>query len=169
MKERGKIGRPRSDSPMVHTAIALPRDLLERLKADATASGEGLSTEIRRRLQVVDRLKTFASGHETRNLAVMVEQLAVNLADDLGAQWHEHAYALAAFKAGLLALLAQYKPEGDVNVRPKAGVFDELNDPPDVVGRMHAKWVWEAMEAVRNDLSVTLRSAGQRRGGKVPE
>jgi hypothetical protein len=49
------------------------------------------------------------------------------------------AYALAAFKAGLLAILAQYKPEGDASVRPGVwGVFGfgELNDPPGVVGRM---------------------------------
>ena len=49
----------------------------------------------------------------------MTAGLAVRLYEDLGAEWHEHAYALAAFKAGLLALLAQYKPEGDASVRPK--------------------------------------------------
>jgi hypothetical protein len=87
------------------------------------------------------------SGSETRDLIEMTEALANNLADDLGAKWHEHAYALAAFKAGLLALLAQYKPEGDANTRPAAGTFGfgELNDPPDVVGRMHAKWIWDAL------------------------
>jgi hypothetical protein len=104
---------------------------------------------MRRRLQVVDSRRTLAekSGPETHDLIEMTEHLAVNLADDLGAKWHEHAYALAAFKAGLLAILAQYKPEGDASVRPGVGAFGfgELNDPPDVVGRMHAKWIWDAM------------------------
>src|SRR5262249_6459498 len=85
------------------------------------------------------------SGPETDDLIEMIEALAANLADDLGAKWHEHAYPLAAFKAGLLALLAQYKPEGDAGVRPRAGDFGELNDPPDVVGRLHAKWIWDLM------------------------
>lgn len=128
---------------MVHTAIALPRDLLERLKNDAAASGQGLSTEIRHRLQVVDNRRM--SSAETRDLVEMTEGLAARLADDLGAKWHEHAYALAAFKAGLLALLAQYKPDGDASVRPTVGVFGEPNDPPEVVGRMHAKEIWDVL------------------------
>jgi hypothetical protein len=134
---------------MVHTAIALPRDLLDRLKGDAAASGQGLSTEIRRRLQQVDDRMAIQrkSGPETSDLIDMTEALAANLADDLGAKWHEDAYALAAFKAGLVAILAQYKPDGDASVRPGVGAFGfgELNDPPDVVGRMHAKWIWDAM------------------------
>jgi hypothetical protein len=153
---------------MVHTAIALPRALLESLKADAAASSDGLSTEIRRRLELVDKLRAFAekSGHETRDLTLMAEQLAVALADDVGPQWHEHAYALAAFKAGLLALLAQYKPEGDANVRPKVGAFGEPKDPPEVVGRMHAKRIWDAMCEARED---RVPPIGQMQGGKVPE
>jgi hypothetical protein len=149
LKNQVKTGRPRSENTMVHTAIALPQDLLERLKSDAAASGQGLSTEIRRRLQKVDDRKAIQlrSGPETPDLIEMTEALAANLADDLGAKWHEHAYALAAFKAGLLAILAQYKPQGDASVRPRAGAFGfgELNDPPDVVGRMHAKWIWDAL------------------------
>ena len=50
IKQRKK-GRPRSENPMVHTAVVLPRDLLEQLRKDAEASGRGLSTEIRQRLQ----------------------------------------------------------------------------------------------------------------------
>jgi hypothetical protein len=119
------------------------RDLLERLKADAATRGHGLSTEIRQRLQVAET-RRMRSG-ETEDLIEMTAGLAVRLHEDLGAKWHEHAYALAAFKAGLLALLAQYKPEGDASVRPKVADFGEPNDPPEVVGRMHAKEIWDVM------------------------
>jgi hypothetical protein len=149
LEKQGKIGRPRSESPMVHTAIALPRDLLDRLKADAAASGEGLSTAIRRRLQVVDSLRRRSA--ETQDLIWMTEGLADSLAHDVGAEWHEHAYAMAAFKAGLLALLAQYKPQGDASVRPTVGAFGEPNDPPEIVGRMHANKVWDLLCDWKNE------------------
>jgi hypothetical protein len=36
---------------MVHTAVVLPSELIDQLKKDADASGQGLSAEIRQRLQ----------------------------------------------------------------------------------------------------------------------
>jgi hypothetical protein len=45
------VGRPLSKNPMVHTAVVLPRSLLEQLKRDAEVSERGLSAEIRHRLQ----------------------------------------------------------------------------------------------------------------------
>ena len=41
MKKK-KIGRPRSENPMVHTAVVLPAELIARLKADAEAKGQRL-------------------------------------------------------------------------------------------------------------------------------
>ena len=139
-------GRPRSESRMVHTAVVLPRELLEQLRKDAAASGQALSSEIRHRLQLVDAMKMMEAlrDPETKDLVEMTENLANNLAADLGKKWHEHAYALAAFRAGVVAFLAQYKPEGDASVRPDTRIFGEPNDPPDVVGRMHARACWIA-------------------------
>jgi hypothetical protein len=48
--ERNKAGRPRADNPMVHTAITLPKELLDALRYDAKENGRGLSSEIRTRL-----------------------------------------------------------------------------------------------------------------------
>ena len=136
-------GRPRSENPMVHTAIALPHDLIEQLRKDAAASGQGLSTEIRQRLQLVDAQKMIdaARDPETKELIRIIENLADNLARDLGVKWHEHAYALAAFRAGVMAFLAQYKPEGDASVRPDTRVVGEPDDPAEVVGRTHARLI----------------------------
>lgn len=131
---------------MIHTAVVLPRDLLEQLRKDAAASGKALSSEIRHRLQLVDSAEAMEAlrDPETKDLVEMIENLANNLASDVGKKWHEHPYALAAFKAGVVAFLAQYKPEGDASVRPDTRVFGEPNDPPDVVGRMHARASWTA-------------------------
>jgi hypothetical protein len=149
LTKQQKRGRPRSESPMVHTAVVLPRDLLERLKRDAKAQGRGLSTEIRRLLQLILDLKgVLPRDKETADMVDSIQLLANNLAGDLGVYWYEHPYALAAFKAGVAAFLAQYQPPGDANVRPDTRVFGEPNDPADVVGRTHARAIWVAKGGV---------------------
>src|SRR6516225_8650854 len=121
---------------MVHTAVVLPRELLERLKSDAEKLDHGLSTEIRQRLQLTyDWAGLPKEDVETDDLIASIKSLAVNLAGDLGKKWHEHAYALAAFKAGVEAFLAQYKPKGDERARPDTRVVGDQDDPPEAVGR----------------------------------
>jgi hypothetical protein len=133
LTKKAKIGRPRSENPMVHTAVVLPADLISKLKADAEASDQGLSAEIRQRLH-----STFLSqGRETNRFLVAVRKLADMLARDLGTEWYEHPYTLAAFKAGVVALLSRYLLEGDENTRPDGGG----DDPPEVVGRTYARLV----------------------------
>src|SRR5205085_11066764 len=99
---------------MVHTAVVLPPELVARLKTDAEASDHGLSAEIRQRLQ----LSYLSQGRETNRFLAAVRKLADMLARDLGAEWYEHSYALAAFKAGVVALLSRYLLEDNENVRP---------------------------------------------------
>ena len=129
---------------MVHTAVLLPGDMLERLRRDAAASDQGLATEIRQRLQLTYDLQGLPRDPETKDLVRNIENLADNVAGDLGKKWHEHGYALAAFKAGVAAFLAQYKPQGDESVRPDTRVVGEPNDPPETVGRTHARLIWIA-------------------------
>jgi hypothetical protein len=123
---------------MVHTAVVLPRHLLEQLRKDAAASNKGLSTEIRQILKVHYMLQALPKEFETRNLLDAIWRLAEFLAKDLGKKWHEDPYVLAAFKAGVASFLVRYHPEGDEKVRPGASA-GEPNDPPDVVGRTHAR------------------------------
>jgi hypothetical protein len=144
-----KKGRPRSKNPMVHTAIVLPRDLFERVKRDAERRDHGVSTEIRERLRVYERDRDLEileqRDEETKELLKAIEQLANSIAGDLGKKWHEHPYALAAFKAGVAAFLAQYQPEGDPKSRPDTRLVGNPNDPAEVVGRTHARAIWFAM------------------------
>ena|ERR1700737_232433 len=118
---------------MVHTAVVLPQDLISRLKADAEAKGQGLSAEIRDRLQ----LTYLTDDLETNNLLAAIREFSDMLARGLGTRWYQHSYALAAFKAGVVALLSRYLLDGDENVRPDG----EGNDPPEVVGRTYARLI----------------------------
>jgi hypothetical protein len=138
LTKKKKVGRPRSKNPMVHTAVVLPSDLIARLKADAEASGQGLSAEIRARLGLTYLMQGPRNDPETSNLLHAIRHLSDFLARDLGKKWHEHPYAMAAFKAGVADLLARYLPEGDAKVRPDTQV---VGDPPDVVGRTHARLI----------------------------
>jgi hypothetical protein len=133
-------GRPRSETPMVHTAIVLPQELLEQLKRDAEADQRGLSAEIRHRLRLTYLMES-RDDRETTNLLTAIRHLSDISARDLGKRWHEHPYAMAAFKAGVAAFLARYQPEGDESVRPDTKGVGEPADPPDVVGRTHARLI----------------------------
>jgi hypothetical protein len=133
LKEKKKTGRPRSENPMVHTAVVLPPELVAQLKTDAAASERGLSAEIRQRLH----LSYLSQGHETNRFLAAVRKLAEMVARDLGAQWYENSYALLAFKAGVVELLSRYLLEGDEKVRPDG----DGDDPPEAVGRTYARLI----------------------------
>jgi hypothetical protein len=123
---------------MVHTAIMLPRDLLERIRKSAERAHHGLSAEIRLVLQV-HYLLTIPFDPKTSQLLDAIKTLSEKLDRDIGTKWHENAYAWAAFKAGVEAFLARNRPDGDESVRPGTPFAGEPNDPPDVVGRTHAR------------------------------
>jgi hypothetical protein len=127
---------------MVHTAVVLPRALLERLREDAKRSDKGLSTHIRERLLLTDFLMGQPYDRKTNDLVAAIKRLAENLTRDLGKEWHQHPYVLTAFKAGVATFLAKYKLEGDESV-PPAG---EPDDPPDAVGRTHARLIEIAIQ-----------------------
>jgi hypothetical protein len=138
--KRKKIGRPRAENPMVHTAVVLPPDLIDRLRTDAEAKGQALSAEIRDRLLATYQAATI--DRETTDLLVAVRELGDTIARDMGAKWYEHSYSLAAFKAGVAQFLSRYLPQGDERIRPDSentGAPDD--DPPDVIGRTYARLI----------------------------
>jgi hypothetical protein len=135
LKEKKKTGRPRAENPMVHTAIVLPPELIARLKADAEANGQGLSAEIRQRIQLTYLQE--GSAKKTINLLEAIRKLADVVVRDQGTQWYEHSYSLAAFKAGVAEFLARYLLTGDEKIHPDG----ESDDPPEVVGRTYARLI----------------------------
>jgi hypothetical protein len=140
---------------MVHTAVVLPRSLLERLKKDAEASERGLSTEIRQRLQASYDLE--AGDTSTVDLVQCIKALADELARDLKVQWHKQEFALKAFKAGIEKFLAPYYAEGRAPAEPQfVGHPDDA--PPEVVGHWHARRI------LRNRLQIAdpVKPSGSR-------
>jgi hypothetical protein len=157
--KQGKRGRPRSENPMIHTAVVLPRDLLERLKQDAEAAGQGLSTEIRGRL-LATYADTPSRDRQTRELVEGISLLDDYVAADVGKRWHEHPYAMAEFRGGLAELLAQYQPEGDEHVRPEPAGRLQRSDPdrlggqddmPEPIGRTYARLISRQQQREDND------------------
>lgn len=126
---------------MVHTAVVLPPDLIDQLKADAKKSGLGMSAEIRTRLRLTYLMELSRGDTETGNLLHGIRRLSDFLARDLGQRWHQHPYAMAAFKAGVMEFLARYQPEGDGSKHPSAAKSGGTSDPADVVGRTHARLI----------------------------
>jgi hypothetical protein len=132
-------GRPPSENKMDHTAVMLPRRLIRQLKTTGEASGRALSAEIRHRLeQSYDPERSPDPNTDT--LLRYIGRLADEIAKDVhvARKWHEHPYALAAFKAGLDALVAQFQAERDPQART-VGDAGEQSDPPEVIGRTYAR------------------------------
>jgi hypothetical protein len=139
--KKTKRGRPRSENPMVHTAVVLPADLISRLKTDAEANERGMSAEIRSRLLLTYLWQGSPVDRETKNILAAVRKLGDMIVRDQGTRWYEHPYALASFKAGVAELLSRYLPAGDVSVRPDSESTNEPDDAPEVVGRTYARLI----------------------------
>jgi plasmid stability protein len=137
---------------MVHTAVVLPADLIAQLKVDAKKSGHGMSAEIRARLRATYLMELSRGDLDTGALLHAIKHLSDFLARDLGVRWHQHPYAMAAFKAGVAELLARYQPQGDESLRPDTQV---VGDPPDVVGRTHARLIGIAGHETEDDYDPT--------------
>jgi hypothetical protein len=128
---------------MVHTALVLPRELLERLKEAAQKSDHGLSTEIRQRLQASYER---APDARTRDLAECIKDLADSLARDIGVQWYQHEPVLQAFQAGITELLdraTKGETQDDFDILIGGHPDDQ---PVDIIGRTHARFIWRGRQ-----------------------
>src|SRR5579862_5534358 len=97
-KQRKPGGRPRSQNPMVRTQVVLPQELRDALQRAAEGRAQGLSAEIRQRVEAGYALE--ALNPHTRQLIEDTRKLAESLALDLGQQWNENDFARKALKAG---------------------------------------------------------------------
>jgi hypothetical protein len=162
-----KIGRPRSENPMMRTAVVLHQEMLKRLRSDAEAADLGVSAEIRRRLQLTYDQEGRPSDPHTTDLIKSIKKLADSLARDMGTPWYGHAYVLEAFEAGVAAFLAEYVVGGDARMRPDredAGNPDAPpDDPPDVVGRTHARLISKERDKDELVKAINMKASGMKR------
>ncbi len=129
---------------MVRTQVVLPRELRDALQRAAEGKDQGLSAEIRQRVEVAYGLE--ALGPHTRQLIEDTRKLAESLALDIGAQWHENEFVRKALKAGFAVFLQEYDPKAErIADTPFTGYPDDA--PHDVVGQTHARLILRARRA----------------------
>lgn len=132
----------RETQSMIQTALWLPRDMHERLKAEG--GDRGLGDEIRRRLQLTVDNEGRASDPVTDLLVELIREIASRL--DARPHWHEDRWAsetlAAAAKEIVLSLcprdrgpLPALEPERKAALQNKYGP----DITPDVVGPMLAR------------------------------
>jgi hypothetical protein len=93
---------------MEHTAVMLPLNLLERLREDAKAADQGVSAEIRRRLQLTYDQEGLQRDPKTSELLSEIERLA--LTTPLDVPWYADGDAFKVFKGAIDATLSKYQP-----------------------------------------------------------
>jgi hypothetical protein len=121
---------------MVHTAVVLPPDLLEQLKKDGEAAGQGISTEIRERLRATYLMQN-SRDPGTENLLNAIRVLAVSIERHYRKKWHEDPEALEAFKTAVQDLLARVV----VVARDPDAAPAGPNASPDAVGHTLARQI----------------------------
>jgi hypothetical protein len=100
-----------------------------------------------------------------RSLIADIVSAAELLQFDVGASWHSHPAAHAAFRSALLALLGEWRPEGAPvfgAVRDLLGANISKSDDPDTVGRALVRQM-KRLKAEREKLLAELR---ERQEGK---
>jgi hypothetical protein len=132
-----KKRRRRQGEPGVHTAVVLPREMLDQLRASGRERGRGVSEEIRERL--AGSLLEDAADQKTRTLVAEMSQLAEEVRLDFGTPWHADMNAHAALVAAMDDQLASHKPKEVSAAVPALFGPANINDPPEVIGRALAR------------------------------
>lgn len=139
LKKAKTRGRPRSGDAMVHTAVVLPKHLLERLRRDGGVSDRGLSGEIRRRLLSTYHLEPQRDPRTAQVVASIVT-FAEGLNRYLGEPWHKSEYGKACMAGGMLARVGPYRG-GNRDVPGHT-------DHPEMVGRIMMHQIMDAQQEV---------------------
>jgi len=114
----------------VHTAVVLPPDMLEQLRR----SERGVSEEIRRRLALT--FEQDAADPITRELHAGLANIATQLKQDFGTEWHTMQRPYEAFVAAVVQRLANYKPPQREEVAATDLLFAGPDGPPETIGRL---------------------------------
>ena len=153
LTKQRKKGRPPSENPMVHTAVVLPRDLIEQLKSEGAISGRGLSTEIRRRLHASFGAAQQPSTPNTDLLINLIKKIDQNLSHD--ASWSESDLASEVFKWGVIDVISELTAHGG---EPRPGTIKLQSRygsdvKAEIIGRTLARTAFaqNANEALRRE------------------
>jgi hypothetical protein len=130
----------RKDETMRQSALRLPTDLYEKLRA---IGGErGMGEEIRRRLEASFEPQKVPDDPATAKLLEAISSVASTVSID--APWSEDAYAFKILKAAVDTLLMEFQPEGNAAPAHRR-LFGGPDDPAETVGRTMANTTLLAM------------------------
>jgi hypothetical protein len=124
--------------------VALDDAIRAHLDRAAEAAGHSVAEEIRRRLE--STIKDDARSPELQALLSDIEFLARLVMDDTDLDCSRHPIAFEIFKAGIIALLDQHKPEDDGDLRSMSRMTSGVSrlsdsDDPGTIGRVLARHI----------------------------
>jgi hypothetical protein len=117
-------------------AVSLGPDLRDFLEIASSASGVSLSEEVRRRL-----VRTLQEDARDQNLRSLIDDIAgviEILKFKTGTDWHSDAATHAAFRAAILALVGERKPDGFPHFSAPHELLGggvSVGDDPETIGR----------------------------------
>jgi hypothetical protein len=130
-----KKRRRRQGEPGIHTAVVLPREMLDQLRESGRERGRGVSEEIRNRLG--GSLLDDTLDQTTRLFTGEILELAREVRRDCGAEWHADVNAHEVFSGAVADQLASHKPTA-TSAAAASGTTTPPDDPA-VVGRAIAR------------------------------
>jgi Arc-like DNA binding domain len=127
-----KKRRRRQGEPGIHTAVVLPREMLDQLRESGRERGRGVSEEIRNRLG--GSLLDDKLDQTTRLFTGEILELAGWVRRHVGTEWYADVYAHEVFSHAVAARLARHKPTA-TSAAAASGTTTPPDDPA-VVGRV---------------------------------
>jgi hypothetical protein len=117
----------------IHTAVVLPRDVLEQLRR----SERGVSEEIRRRIALT--FEQDSIDPVTRELRDGLVDIAKLLRQDYAVEWYTWPPAYQAFAAAMAKRIAEYAPPP--GILASAGATKDMlrEESPETIGRMRER------------------------------
>jgi len=108
--------------------------------AAVAAGDQTIGEEIRQRLEASFVSSLCAGDQKTADFVDAIATVAVNVRPPYG-PWHENPHAFAVFSAAMTALLAYFRPQGDIGPPLAPDLADALfgpDAPPEIAGRILA-------------------------------
>jgi hypothetical protein len=128
--------RRSSKEKLTQLPVSLTRALRDYLEIASIASGNSLGEEVRRRLT-----RSFQEDARDQNLRSLIDDIAgvvEILKFKTGCDWHSDAATHVAFRAAVLALVGERKPDGFPNFSAPHMLFGtgvDVGDDPETIGR----------------------------------
>jgi Arc-like DNA binding domain len=117
------------DKADVQTSLRMPEELRDRLARAAKENGRGIGEEIRQRLEA--SFGGVSVDEKTGRLLAM-SGFVTQFVNKHCARWDQNPFGFAVVKAAVETLLAQYRPEGEIErpiIRDRSAIMFFEHEP----------------------------------------